>query len=81
MKVWYAIGAVIIIALALWYFLVRGGSPGADIQPVATEPIQLAPLSSGDTTEDILSDLNQALEETDALNADAAASAQAVQGL
>lgn len=78
---WYCIAgaAVVIAALALWYYSTL--SPILDISNSASEQTQSAPLSGGgNTTTDIMIDLNQTQDGSDALNQAAAASAQSVQG-
>jgi uncharacterized protein HemX len=76
---WYLIGTVIILALGLWYFYGKQESV-IDTQSSAIEQTQLPALSTGDTTADISADLNQTPDDSAALDQDAAASAQAVQG-
>lgn len=79
-KTWYIISAVVIVAFAAWYFYPTQSST-IDTQPSAIENNQAAPVSEGNTTADIQADLNQTLDDSAALDQDAAASAQAVQGL
>ncbi len=78
MKTWYIIAAVVIVALlGYWYF----GSTSSQSPTSAVEQAQLPGLTAGNTTADISTDLNQTPDPSAALNADAAASAQAVSGL
>ena len=85
-KAGYIVGAIIVIviavALGLWYFLTLPSStPTTVTQPPVVDQTQAAaPLSSGNTTSDISSDLNQTPDTSAALSADASASAQAVSG-
>ncbi|MEK7101749.1 MAG: hypothetical protein AAB882_01195 [Patescibacteria group bacterium] len=82
MKTWYIIGVIVIIALGLWYFY--GGEPTpttSDTQASAIEQTQTSELTAGDTTADITADLAGTPDTSAALDADAAAAAQAVQGL
>jgi len=74
------IGIVIIIALALWYFYAKR-APVDGIQTQSAEQAQLPAPSSGNTTADISSDLNQIPDTSAALNADASASANDIQSL
>lgn len=78
MKVWYIVGIVALLALAAW-FVYGGATPAADTS--ALEQTQISGLTSGDTTADISADFNQLPDTATALDADAAASAQAVSGL
>ena len=79
MKTWYIIGIVVVIALALWY--AYGRTPATNTWSSSLGQTEAPALSSGDTTADIASDLSQTPDTSAALNADAAASAQAVQSL
>ena len=79
MKTWYIIGILVLIALALWF--VFGTQKAVVPQTSALQEKQEASLTAGDTTADISADLNQTADTSAALDADAAASAQAVQGL
>jgi len=82
-KTWYVIILVVLIAVfALWYF-----SSNTAVAPVVEQPqasaldqTQIPALTGGNTTADIAADLNQVPNTASALDADAAASAQAVQG-
>jgi len=65
---WYIVGAVVIIALAFWYF---SASP-AKAPTTSTQ-------ASDNTTAAISADLNQTSDGSAELNTAAAASAQAVQ--
>ena len=81
--VWYAVGAVVIIALGFWYFYGRAPAAGepAGTQASAVEQSQIPTLSGGDTTADISADLSQIPDTSAALDADASASASAISGL
>lgn len=85
MKVWYLIAAVVIIALGFWYFY-GTRAPISGVQPATTEQTQSQTqtqspsLSTGDTTADISADLEQTVDNGAALDQDAAASIQEVQG-
>lgn len=66
-NMWYIVGAVIIVALALWYFM---GRPATRTE------------TTNDTSTAALTDeFNQIPDDSAALDQDAAASAEAVQGL
>lgn len=80
MKTWYTIGVIVIAALVLWYFYGRS-VPTASAPTTATEQTQGSELTAGNTTADIANDLNETLDGSAALNADAVAAAEAVQGL
>jgi hypothetical protein len=67
---WYIIGAVVIIALAFWYF---SASP-------AQAPTASTPAASNTTAAAISAELNQTSDGSAALNQDAAVSAQTVAG-
>ena len=76
---WYIVGAVVVIAaFALWYYSAQ--TPSADMQNSAVEQTQALPLSSGNTTADISTDLTQTLNSSAELDQEVAASIQAVQG-
>lgn len=77
---WYAVGAVVIVAFAFWYFYMKQ-SPAINTQPTAVEQVQTLELSGGNTTADITTDLNQVSDSSAALNADATAAANALKGL
>lgn len=79
MKMWWVVGGVVVLALAGWYFY--GGKTPTGGEPSAAEQATIPALSGGDTTADISADLAQTPDASAALDADAAASAQAVQGL
>lgn len=78
MKLWYIVVALVVIALAAWYFY-GSKTPAADTS--AVEQTQIPALTGGDTTADISTDLSQMPDTSAALDADAAASASAIQGL
>ncbi len=69
---WYIIGAIVIIALAFWYF----SSPATP----STSPTATTQTPSDTTTAAISADLNQTSDGSAELTAAQAASAQAVQG-
>lgn len=79
--VWYVAGgaAIIIAALVVWYFFGMT-PPVADTSSTAIEQTQIVP-PANNTVGDISADLNQIPDDTAVLNQDAAAAAQAVQGL
>ena len=84
--VWYAALAIVVVALALglWYFFAV--TPVTEEQPAETqasnvEETQIPALTGGNTTADISADLNQVPDTSAALDADAAASANAISGL
>lgn len=79
MKTSYIIGILVIAAFALWYIF--GTTKTAGVETSAVEQTQETALSSGDTTADISADLAGTLDTSAALDADAAAAAEAVQGL
>lgn len=76
--IWYLVGLIVIAGLALWYFYGNQMSwgPASEQSPTAAEA--LPPISSGNTTADISSDLEQTANAAAALDQDAAASAQDV---
>lgn len=76
-KVWYLIGAAVIIALGLWYFY-GVKAPTADTGTSAVTEVQIPELTGGNTTADISADLSQIPDTSAALDADAAASASAI---
>lgn len=81
-KTWYVVILVAIIAVfALWYFSGNQAfAPTVETQSSALEQTQVPPLSNGNTTADISADISQTPDTSAALNQDAAASVQAVQG-
>lgn len=79
MKTWYIIGIIIIAAIALW--LVYGKPSTVNAPSSSTAQADSAPLSSGNTTANILSDINRTPDNTAALGTNATAATQAVQGL
>lgn len=80
MKMWWIVGAVVVLALAGWYFY-GGKVPTESVGTSAAEQVTIPAPSSGDTTADISADLAQTPDTSAALDADAAASAQAVSSL
>jgi len=76
-SIWYVIGAAVIIALGLWYFY-GTQAPVASPESSAVDQTQIPAPSSGNTTADISADLSQIPDTSAALDADAAASADAV---
>lgn len=80
--VWYAVGAVVVIALGFWYFYTRPAPvPATDTQSTAVEQAQIPALTGGNTTADISADLGQIPDASAALDADASAAASAISGL
>lgn len=79
--VWYVVGVAVIViaAVVLWYFYGMP-KPVVDTTSTAIEQTQVVP-PANNTVGDISSDLNQIPDTSAALNQDAAAAAQAVQGL
>lgn len=71
-KIWYIVGAIVIIAFATWYFY----EPRTPIDSTESTAV----LSGGDTTADISADLDQITDDSSALDQDASASAEAVSG-
>lgn len=81
--VWYAIGAVVVIALGLgYYFWTKAPATvePTETQASAVEQAQPA-LTGGNTTADISADLSQIVDTSAALDADASAAASAISGL
>ncbi len=80
-KVWYVVGAVVLIVIAgaLWYLYGNQAMPAPSQNTAAIEQINDG-LSAGNTTADILSDLNQTIDNATGLDQAAASSAAAVQG-
>ena len=82
--VWYAVGAVVIIALGFWYFYgtrVPVTEESAGAQASTVEQTQMPTLTAGDTTADISADLSQIPDDSAALDADASAAANDISGL
>ena len=78
-KVWYVVGIIVIIAL--WYFYGMKKAPVTEPTSSVVEQVQVTPPTAGNTTTDISTDLDQIVDTSAVLDQDAAASAQAVQGL
>ena len=79
---WYVIGVLVIAALVLWYVYGQQTSTSStDMRASAVEQVQDTALTAGDTTADISADLNQTVDTSAALDADAAAVSAAVDGL
>lgn len=80
-KVWYVVGAVVLIVIAgaLWYLYGNQAMPAPSQNTAATEQTNDG-LSAGNSTADILSDLNQTVNDSAGLDQAAASSAAAVQG-
>lgn len=72
-KIWYIVGAIVIIAFAAWYFY----EPRMPIDNAEST----AALSGGDTTVDISADLDQITNDSSALDQEAAAFANDLQNL
>lgn len=82
MKMWYLVIAVVLIVLALWYSYGQSTSTtGTTGAQTSAEQAQIPALSAGNSTADIANDLAQTPDPSAALNADANATAKAVQGL
>lgn len=84
----YIVGVVVVIAaLALWYFYstqtspINTEAPTATTQTSPTDQAQTPAATTGNTTADISTDLNQAPDSSAALDADAAASASDLNSL
>lgn len=79
--VYIAVVIVAIIAIAFWYIYgMQSLKPLDNTQPIsASDQEQIPPLSNDNTTTDILNDLNQTPDYSDALNKDAASSVQDIQ--
>lgn len=81
--IWYIVLAVAAIALGVAYF----ATESSDIDEVSTDAqattvqTETPALTDGNTTSDIFTDLNLTPDSSAALDADAAASASALQGL
>lgn len=75
---WYLIGALAVIALALWYFY---GQQASSVEAPTVEETQIPDLSVGDTTADIASDLGETPDASADLEAAAAAAAAEIQNL
>lgn len=75
---WYLIVALVIVALALWYFYGKGATT---VEAPTTEEAPLPDLSAGDTTADIASDLNETPDISADLEAAAAAAAGEIDSL
>jgi hypothetical protein len=80
--------AIVAIAVGLWYFYSLGTPPPAAPEAPVVEtaapvvdPVQLAPITAGNTTADISADLSQLPDTTAALSADAAAASSTILGL
>lgn len=77
--IWWIIG-IVVVALGLWYYYgMRAPTPVTETSSVAQT--QIPALTGGDTTADISADLGQIPDTSAALDADAAATAEAVSGL
>ncbi|MFZ3044228.1 MAG: hypothetical protein WA058_03955 [Minisyncoccia bacterium] len=75
MRNWYIIGAIVVIALAVWYFY---GRQVPSVGPSALE--EASALSSDNTMAAISAELSATPDDTAALSQDAAASEQSVSG-
>ena len=78
-KVWYIIGIVVI--LAFWYFYGMKKEPVTVPASSVVEQIPVAQPTSGNTTADISTDLNQIADTAAVLAQDAPAAPQELQGL
>lgn len=74
-KAWYIVAIIVIVALGVWYYY------GKQASSVGTESPATAQMPAANTTEDISADLSQIPDVSADLDTDAAAAAQAVQGL
>lgn len=77
--VWYIVGIIVIIALALWYYY-GTRTPSMGTEP-STAQMEVSPDAGANTTVNISSDLEQIPDISADLDQDVAAAAQAVQGL
>ena len=77
---WYGIGALVIIAFALWYVYGRP-TLSTDAPASAVEQAQTPELSAGDTVADISAGLQETPDTSAALDADAASAAAAIQDI
>ena len=77
---WYLVGGLILVGLALWYFYGQS-APSENAPTSAIEETQLPEPTVGDTTADITTDLEQIPDPSSALDADAAAAASDIQFL
>ncbi len=84
-RMWWYVGGVVVVvlaALAIWWYFSSVQSPAATgTQTSAAEQSQAAPLSSGNTTADIQSDLNNTPNDSAALNQDQNSVNTSIQGL
>lgn len=69
--------AVVVIGLGLWYFFTKSPNTGSQ---TPAEQAQTVP-TTGNTTADISTDLNQVPDSSAGLDADASASSQDIQSL
>ncbi len=82
-SMWYVVAAVVVVVLAIAYFIMKSPATSevmTDSQAL-TEQTGTPALTEGNTTADISIDLNQLTDSSVALDADAAASESALQGL
>lgn len=77
---WYAVGAVVIVAFAFWYFYDKQ-TPSVNTESTAVEQTQTQEQSSGNTTADISADLNQIPDSSAGLDADASAASSDLQAI
>lgn len=77
-KIWYAVLVVVVIGLGLLYFVMK--SPVADEATTGSQTVVPA-LTEGNTTADISADLNQVLDSSANLEADATAVVNELQSL
>ena len=78
-KAWYIVGIIVIIALALWYYYGKQMPFAGTESPMGQ--MEVSSDADANTTMDISSDLDQIPDISADLDQDAAAAAQAVQGL
>lgn len=82
-KVWYIIGAVVLVVIlgvvSYLYYGTQSMPAGTQTPATAIEKVQTTGLSAGDTTEEIMADLEKTLNDVNGLEQAAASSAAAVQ--
>lgn len=78
-KILYSVGAIIVIALVAWYLTSK--QPVTSPKTTVDEQASTPSLTSGDTTVDIMMELNMTPDNSATIDQDAAATASAIQGL
>jgi len=83
MKNYAMLGIVVLVlvAVAVWYFLPSSSQQQTAVQTSAVEQNQLPPLTSGNTTANIATDLSQIPNDSAALTQDQNSVSQSIQGL